>query len=64
MSPLASEFTPSGTRLFVFLLDRDLRDCVFYSDLLFDDGGEAGVAMFELSPAEIIRWRMEQAGCA
>jgi len=42
------------------ILDRDYRDCISYAAIMFDDPGDWGGAMFELSPAEIISWHWEE----
>jgi len=47
-------------KLFMAILDRDLRDCCNYAAIMFDDPGDLGGAMFELGPADIIRWEWER----
>ena len=42
------------------ILDRDYRDCIAYAAIMFDDPGDWGGAMFDLSPAEIISWHWEE----
>ena len=57
---VSPKLVKEADRIFLGMLDRDLRDCVAWAWIMGFEEPDMGGAMFELGPAEIIRWEWEQ----